>query len=113
MNDEYVVRSENLKAYADEASSLNDQFQYFKLIKISRGENEEVDKLEKITFGETPNDEGVEVKLPLERNLVQPLQQVEQVGLSWIDEIKDYISSDVLLNVKQKQDIFEVGRRDT
>lgn len=103
VNHEYVIHLDNLKAYAYKANRLN--FQYFELIKISRDENEEADKLAKITSGETPNDDRIEVELPNSGHLVLPLQQTEQVGPSWEDKIKVYIIHDVLPNdnVKARQ----------
>lgn len=50
----------------------------------------------KIAFGETPNDEAIKIGL---HPLVNPIQlppPAEHGEHSWIDEIKDYISNDIL-----------------
>lgn len=44
-----------MKAYAERANDIKIKCCYLKLNKISRPENEAVDRLAKITFGETPN----------------------------------------------------------
>lgn len=42
---------------------MKTKFFHFELSKISRSKNEAVDGLAKITSGETPNDEGIEIEL--------------------------------------------------
>lgn len=55
-----------------------------------------MDKLAKITSSETPNDDGVVVEFYSQIPSIQPLRQAEPKEKSWINEIKDYISHDVV-----------------
>lgn len=96
VNNEFTVHSENLKAYGERATSLKTKFWYFELSKISLSENEVTDKLAKITSSETPNDDGIVVEFYSQIPSIQPLRRAEPEEKSWIDEINEYISHDVL-----------------
>lgn len=50
----------------------------------------------KISSGETPNDEGIEVEHPPLVTSIQPVRQTRSREPTWIDEIMDYISNDIL-----------------
>lgn len=58
--------------YAERANNMKTKFSHFELSKISRSKNEAVDGLAKITFGETPNDEGIETELHSPMHSIQP-----------------------------------------
>lgn len=73
VNNDFAVHSENLTAYVEKVASLKDKFRYFKLHKLSRAENEVVDRLTKIASGETPNDDDIEIELCSQTSSVQPL----------------------------------------
>lgn len=62
MNDEYAVKSDNLKEYATMAKRLSATFEHFQLRKISRSENTEADKLAKMASGEPAEVYTVEVE---------------------------------------------------
>lgn len=102
VNNDFVVHSENLIAYVEKAAKLKRKFYYFELRKLNHNKNEMVDKLVKIVFGETPNDEGIEVEVLPRTSTVQPFQEAELEEKSWIDEITDYIIHDTLPHDRER-----------
>lgn len=95
-NDEHVVHSDNLKVYAERVTQLKAQFRHFTIEKIDLSKNEAANKLAKIALGETPNDDGIEIEHPPLVTSIQPVRQTGSREPTWIDEIMNYISNDIL-----------------
>lgn len=102
VNSKYGVNSNNLKKYAKKVNLLVVQFEYIVLVKIGRDDNEIVDKLAKITFGEAPNNLGITVDLISHSTSICPIQPIASDSQSWVDELINYILSDILPEDKDK-----------
>lgn len=102
VNNEYVVHSDNLKEYSEKVIQLVAQFHNFVLEKIDRSKNEVADKLTKIASGETPNDLKIEIELYSSTTHIQPLHPIMSDAPTWVDEIINYISQDILPDDKER-----------
>lgn len=102
VNNEYAVNSDNLKEYVEKVTQLVTQFRYFALEKMDRSNNEVADKLAKIAAEKTPNDLEVEIELFPSPVHIQPLHPATSDPPTWVDEIMNYISQDILPNIKKK-----------
>lgn len=102
VNNEYVVHSDNLKEYTEKVPQLITQFRYFTLEKVDQSNNEMADKFAKIASGETPNDMEIEIELYPSLAHIQPLQSVTCDPPTWVDELMNYISLDILPDDKER-----------
>lgn len=103
VNGKYVVISKGLKAYAEKAGKLVAQFCHFTLTKIDRGLNEVADEFAKIALGETHNSLGIFVETQAAPEPMFPLHPSNPDAYTWVDELRDFISSDVLPEEKTKE----------
>lgn len=88
--------------YAEKVDQLVAQFQYFALKKIDQSLNEATNKLVKIALRESPNDLGVSVELHSMLGSMLPLHQSALDPPTWIDELRDFISSSILPEDKNR-----------
>lgn len=96
------MNSDNLKKYAEKVNLLAAQSRNFALRKVDESHNEMADKMAKIVSGETPNDMGVTIELLSTLEHIYPLQQSILDSPTWIDELVNYICSDILPEDKNK-----------
>lgn len=102
VNHDYVVNSDNLKEYAEKVNLLASRFWHFTLEKVDRNSNETAKRLAKIASGETNNDLGSLVELLSTSEHIQPLQSAASYFPTWVDELVNYISLNILPDDKDK-----------
>lgn len=97
-----MVNFDNLRGYAEKVDHLIVQFQHFVLKKIDRSQNEMADRLAKIASGESLNTVGIIIELLFAPKPILPLQASIGNAPTWIHELRDFKSSDILAEDKNK-----------
>lgn len=100
VNCEYSMNSDNLKGYAEKVDHLIFQFQHFALKKIDGSQNEMAFWLAKIALGESPNNLGITIELLSTQKPILPLRASTGNAPTWIDELREFIVSDIFLEEK-------------